>query len=334
VDWVVLDRFFPEDEERHRPFMEAVLGSAVVEDTTLTAFSVPADTPPPEAPYLYTFSQQGWHPPELDGGIWRRWMYNDGELYVYSTREETGYLQFTVDSHLDFPRLGVYQDGRLLDTFVVGDRTTYATKLITLAKGMNVFRFHAPEGCFEVLNDPHCWSEALLAPVEDDTPPCDAETVCRSFVFDSISFVRENDPSRDERADVNFGDQMRLRGWALETTELQPGDTLTATLTWESSVELSNRHVVFAHLLSADGELVAQHDDAPVGSVLPSSAWPAHATFTYPVSIQLPEDLSPGRYQLTVGVYLWPDVEHLPVLSDQSSVENHTVQLGHVEVAP
>ena len=334
VDWVVLDRFFPEDEEQYRPFIEKVLGPAVAEDSSLTAFSVPDDPSPLESSYLYTFSDQGWHRAEQDGGVWRRWMYNDGQLYIYAAHDATGILRFNVASHLDFPVMEVYKGDRLLDTFIVGDRTTYATRPITLTTGMNVFRFHGPAGCPEVLDDPRCWGEALLEAPGEAYPPCDGRTSCRTFVFDSVSFVEEDDLAPGESTAINFGDQLELRGWSLERTTLDPGDTLTVTLTWEAKVKPTNRHVVFAHLLSSDGEMVAQHDDAPVGSVVPSAAWQAGATFQYPASVALPHDLSAGTYRLLVGVYVWPEIERLPILSDTLTSDDNVLELGRVEITP
>jgi hypothetical protein len=157
---------------------------------------------------------------------------------------------------------------------------------------------------------------------------------CRAFVFDTVSFIPQDDFAIGESVDVNFGDQVRLRGWSLEATTLRPGDTLTATLSWEASVDLTGRHVVFAHLLSPDGELVAQYDDAPVGTALPRGPWPSGATFKYPISIELPSDLSAGEYWLYAGVYLWPDIQRLPVLSAVPGAENGAVELSRVEIEP
>jgi hypothetical protein len=334
VDWVLLHRLEPSDEAKYRPYLEDLLGPAIAEDATLAAFSVPEDVPTPEDSRLYTFDEASWRRPEQDGEIWRRWMRDDGRLYVYSTREEVGSLRFAVDSHLDFPTLEVYRDEEPLDTFMVGERTTYTTQPFTLTQGINVFRFHSPVGCPEVLDDSRCWRDALLAPPEEGLPPCDARTTCRTFVFDTLSFIPEQDLPRGQAARVNFGNEMRLRGWDLETTTLDPGDTLTVRLTWEAIVRPSNRHVVFAHLLSPEGELMAQNDDAPVGSVVPQSTWAAGATFKYPLAVELPGDLPAGDYRLLVGVYLWPDVELLPILSDVSGTENDAIELGRVEVGP
>jgi hypothetical protein len=338
VDWVLLHRLEATDETRYRPFIEELLEPAVVEDETLAAFPVPGDAPAPEHPRLYAFSRQGWHPPEQDRDLWRRWMYNDGQLYVYSTCEEAGSLRFTVDSHLEFPLLEVYLGERLLDSFVVGERTAYATRPFTLTQGMNVFRFHAPGGCPRVLDDPHCWGEALLAPpVDDGLLPCDpddAPTTCRTFVFDHVSFALQDDLPPGAVLDVNFGDQMRLRGWGLDATSLHPGGVLTVTLAWEATVEVNDQYVVFVHLLSPDGTLVAQHDAPPAEQPLPPPAWLPGTTFGYPATIDLPGDLPAGDYRLLVGVYLWPSLKRLPVLTDVPGAEVGVVELGNVRIAP
>jgi hypothetical protein len=335
VDWVVLHRLFAEDEARYRPLIEQLLGPAAAEDETLAAFAVPADVSSPQDSLLYTFSRTGWYEPEQDGGLWRRWLYEDGELYVYSTREEVGSLRFMVDSHLAFPALEVYRDGELLDTLVVDGRTTCTTRPFTLTQGMNVFRFHAPGGCPDVLDDPHCWDDALLDPPADEAkPPCDMPVTCRTFVFDSVSFVSQGDLPAGAVLDVNFGDQMRLRGWALEGTAMRPGNTLTVTLAWEPLVELSDRYVVFVHVVSSDGTLVAQYDGAPVGKRISPSAWPPGAVLSYPVTLDLPGDLPAGDYRLLTGVYLWPELERLPVLSDVPGAEDNVIELGTVRVVP
>ena len=261
-------------------------------------------------------------------------MSNDGRLYVCSEQAQTAYLPFTVDSHLDFNLLEVFQDEELVDTFVVGERTPYLAGPLILRQGMNVFRFHAPGGCSETLDDSRCWSDALLGAPEEAMPPCDADTTCRSFVLDTVSLVAQVDLSRGQGTSVSFGNQMRLRGWTVETPTVHPGDPLTVTLSWEALEEVTKRHVVFAHLLSPAGELVAQRDDAPVGSAVPRSRWPTGATFRYPVSLNVGEKVPPGEYRLVVGVYNYPEVERLRVHPAGPEIDNDTVELGRVEVAP
>jgi hypothetical protein len=333
IDYIVLDktRVTSRGMAKYEPLIEGSLGPVLAEDETLVAFSVPADTPAPESSLLYTFAQHGWHELERDGESWRRWMYDGGLLYVYSTAEEMGSLRFTVDSHLAFPVLEVYLEKQLVDAFVVGERTTYTTRPFILKQGMNTFHFHAPGGCPDMLNDPRCWQDALLEPPTDNVvPPCDMPVTCRTFVFDRISFVSQGDLPASMALDVDFGDQIRLRGWELEETAVHPGGTLTVTMAWEPMVELSDRHVVFLHLISPDGSLVAQRDSAPVGEYIPVSGWPPGVVFNYPMTLELPDGLPPGRYRLLGGVYLWPSLERLNL----PGIPDNVLELTQVEVVP
>jgi hypothetical protein len=201
---------------------------------------------------------------------------------------------------------------------------------------MNVLRFRAPGGCHWVMDDPRCWSEALLAPPAGGPAiPCEptaVPTTCRTFVFDAVSFVPQEKSLPGESLDVNFGDRMRLRGWGVDRTAAHAGEALTVTLAWEAMVELSDQYVVFVHLLSSDGKLVAQHDAPPVGGVLPSSAWSPGTVFTYPVRVDLPDGLPAGDYRLQVGVYLWPSLERLPVLEDVPGADIQVMELRDVRI--
>jgi len=338
LDYVVFHKIEGTDDSLYRDFIENLLGAPRYEDRTLAAFPVPGDARALQGPHLYAFSRQGWHPPIRDGELWRRWMVDDGQLYLYSTREEVGSLRFTADSHLEFPVLEAYLGEQLLDSFVVGERTTYTTRPFTLTQGMNVFRFRAPGGCPQVLDVPRCWSEALLAPpVESAQISCDPEavrTTCRTFVFDHVSFIPERDQLAGDALDINFGDRMRFRGWGLDGAVLHPGEALTVRLAWEATVELSDQYIVFVHLLSPDGTLVAQHDAPLAGRLLPSSSWPPGTVFSFPVTIELPGNLPAGDYLVQVGVYLWPSLERLPVWADMPGAEIGVIKLGCVRIAP
>jgi hypothetical protein len=339
VDYVILDRTVREWKNPvSRDFVEALLGPPRYTDPSLVAFPVTDEILAPENTRLYTFDPEGWHPPEWDGDMWRRWLYEDGYMYLYSTQPEVGSLRFTVDSHIEFPELEVYLGEQLLDSFVVGERITYTTRLFSLAQGMNVLRFSAPGGCRQTIDDPRCWGEALLSPPGDKSSlPCKPEEVrtdCRSFVFDRIVFVPQDELLPGEALDVNFGDRMRLRDWRLDGGVPRPGTALTVTLAWEAREVLDGQYVVFVHLLSSDNALAAQHDAPPVGQMIPPSLWPSGAVFGYPVVIELPDELPAGDYRLLVGVYLWPSLERMPVLTDVQGAEMRVAELTDVQIVP
>ena len=338
VDYVVFHTTENRDDLWYRDFAQTLLGPPRYEDQVLAAFAVPGDAPVPDSPHLYTLSRLNWHAPERDGDLWRRWMSDTAELYLYATREGVGSLRFAVDSPLEFPVLEVYLAEHPLDAVVVGQRTTYTTRPFTLTQGMNLIRFQGPEDCPLVVDDPRCWGRVLLSPPADDgRTACDPDSVhttCRTFIFDQMSFVPQEDLPEGDGLDVSFGGQMRLRAWHLNTQKLSPGGVLSVTLAWEPEVELSDQYVVFVHLLDPDGALVAQHDAPPAGKRLPFSAWPPGATFTYPVTVELPGDLSPGDYRLLVGIYLWPSLERLPLLTQVTGAENGAMLLTRLQIEP
>ena len=59
----------------------------------------------------------------------------------------------------------------------------------------------------------------------------------------------------------------------------------------------------FLHLIGPDGQLVAQHDKAPLDGFYPTSAWTPGTILTDTYALQLPATLAPGRYRLVAGWY-------------------------------
>jgi hypothetical protein len=320
IGYVIFHKLAHRDDAAYREYLEAMLGVPTYEDPTLAAFAVPPDATLGEQTRLYALGPDGWHPPDQDGDRWRRWMGDEGSVYLTSSQEEVGSLRLAVDSDAAFPILEITLGERLLDAVFVEEPRVYTTRPFTLAQGMNVLRFQARGGCPEGTQ---------------------GDAVCRTFALNQIAFVPQADLGPGEGLDVSFGDQVRLRGWERGSTPLHPGDVLTMTLDWETMVELgdagageSQTTVVFTHLLSSDGTLVAQYD-SPLAEGFPApSDVPVGVTFRFPLAIELPSDLQAGDYRLVVGVYLWPSLERLPVLSDVPGAEAGAVELERVYITP
>jgi hypothetical protein len=51
-----------------------------------------------------------------------------------------------------------------------------------------------------------------------------------------------------------------------------------------------------------------------------------------PYQLEIPPDLSPGEYELLVGMYLLSSGERLPLLSSDGQVVGDSVSLGRVEI--
>jgi hypothetical protein len=78
---------------------------------------------------------------------------------------------------------------------------------------------------------------------------------------------------------------------------------LEVTLYWRAVDPQSQSYTVFTHLLNADGQLVANHDSPPANNTAPTTGWAVNAVQVDPHRIELPADLPPGEYTLTIGLY-------------------------------
>jgi hypothetical protein len=137
---------------------------------------------------------------------------------------------------------------------------------------------------------------------------------------------------KPQPVEATFGDQIRLVSFAAPDSAV-PGQALDVRLYWKALQPLEEDYIVFVHLLTGSGELVASHDGPPRNRESPTSTWLPRDVVPDAHSVDLGEDIPSGTYQLWVGIYTWPDIERLPV-RDREGVEqvNQTLFLRTVEV--
>lgn len=110
-----------------------------------------------------------------------------------------------------------------------------------------------------------------------------------------------------------------------EGGELSPGSTLPLTLTWTVTDPVPDVLYHFGtYLLTIDGQLLAQSD----GPGFDSIQWRRGDSFITWFDIQAPETLDPGRYQVGVALYTWPEVERIELEGG-----GNTALLDEVEMA-
>jgi len=133
--------------------------------------------------------------------------------------------------------------------------------------------------------------------------------------------------------DYQLGERVQLRRVILAAEILEPGDTLKAVLVWGSDGEVEQSYKVFCHLLSAEGKLVAQRDGVPRGGIRPTSSWRAGEIIEDSCEISLGDDLPPGDYELSVGMYDAASMERLPVrdLASERLLDGR-ITLGSVRI--
>jgi hypothetical protein len=131
--------------------------------------------------------------------------------------------------------------------------------------------------------------------------------ICRPYPHTPEAFTIER------QLDVELGDHIRLLGYQLSSSRLSEHDALTATLFWQSDGRLTGDYHVFVHLLDSDGQLAAQHDSVPVEGRRPTWNW--RDTEIIQDEHVLITNLSPGTYELSVGMYDLITGERLPAIS-------------------
>lgn len=100
--------------------------------------------------------------------------------------------------------------------------------------------------------------------------------------------------------EANLDDKILLQGATLEQNTFAPGVMLGVTLRWQALSEIDQRYAVFIHILSLDGNLIAQDDRQPH---LPTTEWNRGMEIVDPHQLTIPPGTSSGEYELRVGMY-------------------------------
>jgi len=141
-------------------------------------------------------------------------------------------------------------------------------------------------------------------------------------------------PEPDHRLQdpVQFGTHAILYGYDLDAD----GDRLRLTLYWEALQTLLPPHHIFVHVNAPSGELVAQHDGAPVSAMgpAPTGSWRAGEFIVskHAVPLASPADSGNGIVQavLQVGLYEPKSQVRLPAFVDGQPATDSAV----IAVAP
>jgi hypothetical protein len=132
---------------------------------------------------------------------------------------------------------------------------------------------------------------------------------------------------------ANLENTAELLGFAADRVSYRPGDTVRVTLYWRALRDLDQDYKVFVHLTDpAVTRQPAQHDGEPGGGFTPTSRWLSGELVPDTHPLALPADLAPGRYTLWAGLYEYPAMRNLAVVSTDGPVAGGRVYLGEIEV--
>jgi hypothetical protein len=130
-------------------------------------------------------------------------------------------------------------------------------------------------------------------------------------------------------ADVYYRGQIRLVGYELSDTVLQPGQPLTTTLYWQALAPVEEDYIVFNHIFGLDGMDIGQTDEAPT---IPTSHWlPGQVITTTHNILTEPSVPTPAVATLDVGLY---DTERRALPVTDRSGQDLSVKITRLKFVP
>jgi hypothetical protein len=137
-------------------------------------------------------------------------------------------------------------------------------------------------------------------------------------------------------SDFTFGGKMRLLAWELpDGMSYQSGESIPLSLLWQGMGEPMADYTVGVYVRGMDGSPVAQTDSAPGWGFAPTSGWGDEHLIWDQRALVLPDDLSPGSYQLWLKVYGF-DAQLLPTdlrVSGGEVIDGVIAVLAQIEVS-
>ncbi len=129
-------------------------------------------------------------------------------------------------------------------------------------------------------------------------------------------FMLQSDPDRPQPADrvvrADFGDHLRLVGLDALPQSVAVGGDLYPVLYWRAIRDLETNYAVFVHLDAPNGQTFATVDERHPENI-PTRNWPPGLYLRHPLHLEIPADVPPIRYDVTVGVYDPVRNERLPL---------------------
>jgi hypothetical protein len=134
-----------------------------------------------------------------------------------------------------------------------------------------------------------------------------SETLCKvsqEFAGSAqVSHFVNVQPDREVEATAAFENGMQLNRARISNPALHAGDPICLELQWSTTSQLPTDYTVFVHVFDQNGQLVAQSDLQPGGGYAPTSSWLRGQPITDRHGVVLPPTLTPGTYQIVIGLY-------------------------------
>ncbi|MGB4872555.1 MAG: phospholipid carrier-dependent glycosyltransferase [Candidatus Promineifilaceae bacterium] len=133
---------------------------------------------------------------------------------------------------------------------------------------------------------------------------------------------------------AQFDTLINLRGYEIRQTAVQPGGAIDIDLYWEVTGKPPGDYLLFVHLISENGVMVAQRDTHPGLGNFPSSNWEPGDRFVESIRLMVPEAAyAPDTAVLSVGYYV-PGAYRLGITGADGAGLGDSLALGQVAISP
>lgn len=134
-------------------------------------------------------------------------------------------------------------------------------------------------------------------------------------------------PAIEMLTDIRLANDIHLLGYDGPGDVTRASDALRLTLYWQSDTVLPRSYKVFAHLLDAQGQAVAQVDWIPMLWGYPTTQWQPREIVADRLVLPLSAPLASGTYRLYVGMYDEESGQRLPITKDGLPQPGDTVEM-------
>jgi len=133
---------------------------------------------------------------------------------------------------------------------------------------------------------------------------------------------------------VELGGRLRLEGFEGGAAQVQAGQALDLALYWRPTQRLDIDYHVVLYLVDAEGEVITQTDEMPLGSLYLTSRWKVGEVTREPLRLEIPKGTPGGEYTLQVAIYDLASGQFLPVEDGRWQADGERVLLGSVVIEP
>jgi len=146
-------------------------------------------------------------------------------------------------------------------------------------------------------------------------------------------------PPMQHELNARLADGIELLGYDLKSDSNDPeegtssigrGSQLVVGLYWRASAVINGNFKVTVQVLSADNQVVAQHDSVPANWERPTAGWLPGEVIADSHTLSLGPDIPPGTYRVIAAMYDPVSNSRLPVTQD--GAEQDHVVLGTLTI--